>query len=216
VCAAAGAAAGEAAARSRRERAGNWAGKPSVIDQLNELILELRDIEGSIAVHVRLRGSQPSVVAKRALAASPPRMPPPRQAVLQIAQWAACVRAGAEAGTHSAAPSLAPVSAGNAVYCAEARPRAQAVEHIHANEVILTFGFSATVFAFLREAAKRRDFQARPPHARPPPALAHSAWPRMQQQSRLCVFLRGGGVQRGLQVGRALLSAAAQRASQGV
>jgi len=84
VCAAAGAAAGEAAARSRRERAGNWAGKPSVIDQLNELILELRDIEGSIAVHVRLRGSQPSVVAKRALAASPPRMPPPRQAVLQI------------------------------------------------------------------------------------------------------------------------------------
>ncbi len=77
MCAAAGAAAGEAAARSRRERAGNWAGKPSVIDQLNELILELRDIEGSIAVHVRLRGSQPSVVAKRALAASPPRMPPP-------------------------------------------------------------------------------------------------------------------------------------------
>ena len=36
---------------------------------------------------------------------------------------------------------------------------AQAVEHIHANEVILTFGFSATVFAFLREAAKKRDFQ---------------------------------------------------------
>lgn len=33
------------------------------------------------------------------------------------------------------------------------------MEHIHANEVILTFGWSATVFAFLREAAKKRDFQ---------------------------------------------------------
>ena len=30
-----------------------------------------------------------------------------------------------------------------------------------ANEVILTFGWSATVFMFLREAAKKHDFQAR-------------------------------------------------------
>ena len=36
------------------------------------------------------------------------------------------------------------------------------MEHIHANEVILTFGWSTTVFAFLREAAKKRDFQVTP------------------------------------------------------
>lgn len=35
----------------------------------------------------------------------------------------------------------------------------QAVEHIHANESILTFGMSDTVLAFLLEAAKKRDFQ---------------------------------------------------------
>ncbi len=86
------------------------------------------------------------------------------------------------------------------------------MEHIHANEVILTFGFSATVFAFLREAAKKRDFQARPPHSRPPPALAHIAWPRMQ----LVRVLRGGVVQRGLQVRRAPLSTTAARARQGM
>ena len=39
--------------RGRRERQGNWAGKASVIDQLNELIQELKDIDSSIAVHVR-------------------------------------------------------------------------------------------------------------------------------------------------------------------
>ena len=37
----------------------------------------------------------------------------------------------------------------------------QAVEHIHANESILTFGMSDTVLAFLLEAAKKRDFQVR-------------------------------------------------------
>ena len=38
----------------------------------------------------------------------------------------------------------------------------QASEHIHANEVILTAGFSQTVLLFLKEAAKKRDFQVRP------------------------------------------------------
>ena len=37
----------------------------------------------------------------------------------------------------------------------------QAVREMSANEVILTFGWSATVFMFLREAAKKHDFQAR-------------------------------------------------------
>ncbi len=37
----------------------------------------------------------------------------------------------------------------------------QAVEHIHANESILTFGMSDTVLAFLLEAAKKRDFQVK-------------------------------------------------------
>ncbi|GFR45923.1 hypothetical protein Agub_g7381 [Astrephomene gubernaculifera] len=36
---------------------------------------------------------------------------------------------------------------------------AQGVEHIHANEVILTMGMSDTVYLFLREAAKKREFQ---------------------------------------------------------
>ena len=35
----------------------------------------------------------------------------------------------------------------------------QAVEHIHANEVILTFGMSETTLLFLKEAAKKRNFQ---------------------------------------------------------
>jgi len=35
----------------------------------------------------------------------------------------------------------------------------QGVEHLHANEVILTLGMSDTTYAFLREAAKKREFQ---------------------------------------------------------
>eukprot|EP00798_Chlamydomonas_sp_ICE-L_P015682 gene15682-21788_t len=35
----------------------------------------------------------------------------------------------------------------------------QGVEHIHANEVILTFGMSGTTFQFLKEASKKREFQ---------------------------------------------------------
>jgi len=37
---------------------------------------------------------------------------------------------------------------------------AHAPEHIHANEIILTFGFSRTVAQFLRRAREKRDFQA--------------------------------------------------------
>lgn len=36
---------------------------------------------------------------------------------------------------------------------------AQALEHIHANEIIMTMGHSKTVFAFLKTAAKDRVFQ---------------------------------------------------------
>lgn len=35
----------------------------------------------------------------------------------------------------------------------------QALEHIHSNEVILTFGMCKTVYRFLKEAAKKRKFQ---------------------------------------------------------
>lgn len=38
----------------------------------------------------------------------------------------------------------------------------QAGDHIHANEVILTFGMSNTTLLFLKEAAKKRDFQVSP------------------------------------------------------
>jgi translation initiation factor eIF-2B subunit beta len=34
----------------------------------------------------------------------------------------------------------------------------QGSEHIHTSEVVLTFGGSNTVFAFLKEAAKKRSF----------------------------------------------------------
>lgn len=35
---------------------------------------------------------------------------------------------------------------------------AQALEHIHSNEVIMTIGYSRTVEAFLQEAARKRKF----------------------------------------------------------
>ncbi|KAK9845311.1 hypothetical protein WJX81_003121 [Elliptochloris bilobata] len=82
---AAGAGASESAARGRRERQGGWAGKANVIENLNEFIVELKDIESTVALH--------------------------------------------------------------------------AVGEMSANEVILTFGWSATVFMFLREAAKKLDFE---------------------------------------------------------
>lgn len=40
-------------------------------------------------------------------------------------------------------------------------PALQGVEHLHANEVILTLGMSDTTYAFLREASKKREFQVR-------------------------------------------------------
>lgn len=38
-------------------------------------------------------------------------------------------------------------------------PLVQALDHMHANEVILTFGHSNTTQLFLKEAAKKRKFQ---------------------------------------------------------
>ena len=40
-------------------------------------------------------------------------------------------------------------------------PALQGVEHIHANEVILVFGYSRTVLHFLRRAAEKRNFEVR-------------------------------------------------------
>ena len=36
---------------------------------------------------------------------------------------------------------------------------AQALEHIHANEIIMTMGYSKTVSSFLKTAARDRTFQ---------------------------------------------------------
>ncbi|KAF8063033.1 eif2b2 [Scenedesmus sp. PABB004] len=41
----------------------------------------------------------------------------------------------------------------------DAQIAAQAVEHIHANEVILTYGMSDTTYLFLKEASRKREFQ---------------------------------------------------------
>lgn len=38
---------------AQRRRAAPWEGRASVIDQLNELVGELRDIDSNIALHVR-------------------------------------------------------------------------------------------------------------------------------------------------------------------
>jgi hypothetical protein len=37
---------------TQRRRTGNWAGKANVIEQLNELVAELKDIDCNIALHV--------------------------------------------------------------------------------------------------------------------------------------------------------------------
>ena len=44
---------------------------------------------------------------------------------------------------------------------------AQAPEHVHANEIILTFQATRACALFLREAAKKRSFQARCPPVPP-------------------------------------------------
>ena len=43
------------AEESLRRAAGLYAGKPSIVEQLNEFIQELKDIDTSIAAHVRPR-----------------------------------------------------------------------------------------------------------------------------------------------------------------
>lgn len=47
----------------------------------------------------------------------------------------------------------------------------KATEHIHANEVILTFGLSQTTLKFLIRAAERRKFQVRPCRVASPACL---------------------------------------------
>ena len=49
------AAPGESMGRSRRDRQGNWAGKANVIELLNDFIVELKDIESTVALHVSSR-----------------------------------------------------------------------------------------------------------------------------------------------------------------
>ncbi len=122
---------------AQRRRAAPWEGRASIIDQLNELVGELRDIDSNIALHVRT----PLPPHAGALLAHVHQSP----AVLQRFLWSM-----------------------GSLDCFSGVPRQlsevccymfQAVEHIHANESILTFGMSDTVLAFLLEAAKKRDFQ---------------------------------------------------------
>ena len=46
------AASGEGMGRGRRDRQGNWSGKANVIELLNDFIVELKDIESTVALHV--------------------------------------------------------------------------------------------------------------------------------------------------------------------
>ena len=46
----------------------------------------------------------------------------------------------------------------NVCLCSVVNVTQQALEHIHANEVIMTLGRSRTVEAFLRSAARKRKF----------------------------------------------------------
>ncbi|PSC72427.1 translation initiation factor eIF-2B subunit beta [Micractinium conductrix] len=61
---------------------------------------------------------------------------------------------------------------------------AQAVEHIHANEVVLVFGYSRTVLHFLRRAAEKRNFEV----------VVAEASPTYQGQ-RMASELAGVGIQ---------------------
>lgn len=56
----------------------------------------------------------------------------------------------------------------------------QALEHIHSNEVIMTIGYSRTVEAFLKEAARKRKFQV----------IVAECAPFCQVRPRLAVFSR--------------------------
>ena len=107
------------------------AGKPSIVEQLNEFIQELKDIDTSIAAHVR-----------------PPPPPPPSQGLQK----------------RSVVSVLLPCRDWHAVYVSVYQRMVclQWPDQIHANDSILTFGYSETVLVFLLEAAKKLDFQVHP------------------------------------------------------
>jgi hypothetical protein len=67
----------------------------------------------------------------------------------------------------------------------------QALDHMHANEVILTFGHSNTTHLFLKEAAKKRNFQVSP---HPPPPHTPAPTPPLPFARGISVFpvLAGG------------------------
>ena len=129
---------GGSGGKAERRRTAHWAGKASVIEQLNELVGELRDIDSNIALHVSRRYSTAQIVTGHHLAI---------HLVHAACNGNVCFRT-------SRGLSVVPDQQLEENWC-----WAQAVEHIHANESILTFGMSDTVLAFLLEAAKKRDFQ---------------------------------------------------------
>ena len=61
------------------------------------------------------------------------------------------------------------------------------MEHIHANEVILTFSMSETTLLFLKEAGKKRDFQVEPSLSQPPfpQSKRHTLYGTMLRQASM-------------------------------
>lgn len=112
-----------------------WARKQEVIDGVNDLIEELKDIDASIANQVR------AVWRERR-------------------RWRRCSSFGqGQALLRIWSPAWAVFSMEVLTGHEHHVPRLQAVEHIHANEVILTFGYSRTVLQFLKRAREKRFFQ---------------------------------------------------------
>lgn len=108
-----------------------WARKQEVIDGVNDLIEELKDIDASIANQVC------SVAAGTPFPCS-------------------------DHPNNGCMPGVPASDGGHMQRCTTRSrhvQRSQAVEHIHANEVILTFGYSRTVLQFLKRAREKRFFQ---------------------------------------------------------
>lgn len=139
-----------------------------VIDGLNDLIQELKDIDDAIASQVG-RGRVPAGVAARVqLRCSGKHTCQRCGAGMKFSHWlpGAVVTWVAKRIHARRSRILACLSLATSPLLHHATLSSQAVEHIHANEVILVWGYSRTVLAFLRRAAEKRNFEVRS-HAKP-------------------------------------------------
>jgi hypothetical protein len=172
-----------------------------VIDGVNDLIQELKDIDDNIAGQARRRPapcrapparrvvapacSERGGMAPRAAPLKPqlPTCPPTHHAPTPSTHLPAHT-----SRPHLRPPTYPPLTPNpQPPTCPPLDPPPahpppqQAVEHIHANEVILVLGYSRTVLHLLRRAAEKRSFEASLPRRKPAmlagAALRCAGWP---------------------------------------